>query len=272
MMSRPDAANSVASAVMAMVGEGLTRARRSARKAMISLSRELPTDPNARAGRCEDAAVREVLIDPGTLNWRFLPRSPILMRCSRRSMLRQPARMPDNMPSLPELIRRTATDDRAAFAALYAQVSPKLFGVALRICGRREVAEEVLQESFVTIWTRAKDYNPVRGSVLTWLVTIVRHCAIDQLRRQQSRPEGHAAPEELLQSFAAAGRTDSAAELRSLQRCLDELEPQPRHIVLLAYLYGLTREEIAGRLAMPVGTVKSSIWRSLDRLQRCLDP
>jgi RNA polymerase sigma-70 factor (ECF subfamily) len=100
----------------------------------------------------------------------------------------------------------------------------------------------------------------------------VRHCAIDQLRRQQSRPEGHAAPEELLQSFAATGRSDSGAELRALQRCLDEIDPQPRQIVLLAYLYGLTRDEIATRLAIPIGTVKSLIWRSLDRLQRCLDP
>jgi RNA polymerase sigma-70 factor (ECF subfamily) len=187
-------------------------------------------------------------------------------------MLRLSARVLDKTPHLHELIRRSAVGDRAAFTALYTQTSAKLFGVALRICGCRELAEEVLQESFVTIWTRAKDYNPVRGSVPTWLATIVRHCAIDQLRRQQSRPEGHAAPEELLQSFAATGRSDSGAELRALQRCLDEIDPQPRQIVLLAYLYGLTRDEIATRLAMPIGTVKSLIWRSLDRLQRCLDP
>ena len=60
------------------------------------------------------------------------------------------------------------------------------------------------------------------------------------------------------------------AEMRALQRCLDELDPQPRQAVLLAYLYGLTRDEIAARLAVPVGTVKSSLWRSLERLQRCL--
>src|ERR1700722_12261481 len=172
--------------------------------------------------------------------------------------------------TLPDLMRRTAAGDKSAFADLYQASSAKLFGVALRICGRREIAEEVLQEAFVAIWGRAKDYDPVRGSVMTWLVTIVRHCAIDQLRHQQSRPEGHSAPEEVLSSFVASGRTDISAELRSLQRCLDELDPQPRQAVLLAYLYGLTRDEIAARLKVPVGTVKSSLWRSLERLQRCL--
>jgi len=171
---------------------------------------------------------------------------------------------------LPELMRRTARGDKQAFANLYQATSAKLFGVALRISGRREIAEEVLQEAFVAVWGRAKDYDPVRGSVMTWLVTIVRHCAIDQLRHQQSRPEGHSAPEEILTSYVATGRADISAELRALQRCLEELDAQPRKAVLLAYLYGLTRDEIAARLRVPVGTVKSSLWRSLERLQRCL--
>jgi RNA polymerase sigma factor (sigma-70 family) len=179
-------------------------------------------------------------------------------------------RVPDPNLKLPELMRRTAGGDKIAYAELYRASSAKLFGVALRICGRREIAEEVLQEAFVAVWGRAKDYDPVRGSVMTWLVTIVRHCAIDQLRHQQSRPEGHSAPEELLSSFVATGRSDVRAELRALQRCLDELDPQPRQAVLLAYLYGLTRDEIAAKLKVPVGTVKSSLWRSLERLQRCL--
>jgi RNA polymerase sigma-70 factor (ECF subfamily) len=180
-------------------------------------------------------------------------------------------RVPDKT-SLEILIRRAAAGDKSAFAVLYQETSAKLFGVALRISGRRDIVEEVWQESFVAVWARAKDYDPVRGSAMAWLATITRHCAIDQLRHRQSRPEGHVAPEELLQNFAAASRSDSGAELRALQRCLDELAPQPRRAVLLAYLYGLTRDEIAARLKQPVGTVKSWLWRSLERLQRCLDP
>ena len=178
--------------------------------------------------------------------------------------------MPDLNSKLPELMRRTAQGDKSAFGELYRATSAKLFGIALRISGKREIAEEVLQEAFVAVWGRAKDYDPVRGSVMTWLVTIVRHSAIDQLRHQQSRPEGHSAPEEILTSFVASGRTDISVELRALQRCLDELDAQPRRAVLLAYLYGLTRDEIAAQLKVPVGTVKSSLWRSLERLQRCL--
>ena len=178
--------------------------------------------------------------------------------------------MADLNSNLPELMRRAAQGDKHAFANLYQATSAKLFGVALRISGRREIAEEVLQEAFVAIWGRAKDYDPVRGSVMTWLVTIVRHCAIDQLRHSQSRPEGHGAPEDILNTFVSTGRTDISVELRALQRCLDELDPKPRHAVLLAYLYGMTRDEIAARLKLPVGTVKSSLWRSLERLQRCL--
>jgi len=180
------------------------------------------------------------------------------------------ARVADLNSKLPELMRRTAKGDKHAFANLYQATSAKLFGVAFRISGRREIAEEVLQEAFVAIWGRAKDYDPVRGSVMTWLVTIVRHCAIDQLRHSQSRPEGHSAPEDILSTFVSTGRTDISVELRALQRCLDELDPKPRQAVLLAYLYGMTRDEIAARLRVPVGTVKSSLWRSLERLQRCL--
>jgi RNA polymerase sigma-70 factor, ECF subfamily len=172
---------------------------------------------------------------------------------------------------LQQLLRGIARRDRTAFSALYAQSSAQLFGIALRIMGQREPAEEVLQESFVAVWERAGDYDPARGSAMGWLVTIVRHCAIDQLRRSGARPESRRAPEEALLTFIAPGTADSGAELRSLQRCLDELDEDPRRAVLLAYCYGLTREELAARLAVPVGTVKSWLRRSLERLKRCLD-
>lgn len=172
---------------------------------------------------------------------------------------------------LEQLLRRTARRDRAAFAALYAQTAAKLFGIALRIMGQREQAEEVLQESFVAVWQRAGDFDPARGSAMGWLVTIVRHCAIDQLRRGSARPESRSAPEEALLALVSPDSTDSRAELGALQRCLDELDEAPRRAVLLAYCYGLTREELAARLAVPVGTVKSWLRRSLERLKRCLD-
>jgi RNA polymerase sigma-70 factor, ECF subfamily len=172
---------------------------------------------------------------------------------------------------LQQLIHDTARRDRTAFAALYASTAAKLFGVALRILRRRELAEEALQESFVAIWQRAGGYDPARGSAMGWLVTIVRHCAIDQLRRGTARPDSRRAPDEALLALAAPGGADSRAELRALQRCLDELDEMPRRALLLAYCYGLTREELAARLGVPVGTVKSWLRRSLERLQKCLE-
>ena len=154
---------------------------------------------------------------------------------------------------------------------LYAQTSAKLFGVAVRIVGQREEAEEVLQESFVAVWQRAGDYDAARGSATGWLTTIVRHCAIDHVRRRAGRPESRSAPEESLLKFAAGGSTDRGAQLGALQRCLGELDEQPRRAVLLAYVYGFTREEIATGCAVPVGTIKSWIRRSIERLKRCLD-
>jgi RNA polymerase sigma-70 factor, ECF subfamily len=183
----------------------------------------------------------------------------------------EPGSRPDTPLRLQQLLDGTARRDQAAFATLYALTAAKLFGVALRIMRQREPAEEVLQESFVAVWERARDYDPARGSAMGWLVTIVRHCAIDQLRRRRARPESRSAPEEAVLDLAAPDSADTNAELRGLQRCLDELEEGPRRAVLLAYCYGLTREELAARLTVPVGTVKSWLRRSLERLKRCLD-
>jgi RNA polymerase sigma-70 factor (ECF subfamily) len=174
---------------------------------------------------------------------------------------------------LQELIRGTARRDKAAFARLYAQTAPQLFGIALRIVRRREIAEEILQEAFVAAWERAADFDPQRGSAMSWLVSIVRHGAIDQLRRQAARPGRISVtdPEELLARIAGPDRADRGAEMRGLQRCLDELDDMPRRSVLLAYVYGLTRDELAEQLAVPVGTIKSWVRRSLERLKRCLE-
>ena len=172
---------------------------------------------------------------------------------------------------LQQLIHQTSQGDKRAFATLYTQTAAKLFGVAVRIATRREEAEEVLQEAFVAIWQRAGDFDATRGSAMGWLTTIVRHCAIDHVRRRAARPESRGASEELLRSFAAGESTDRGAVLGTLQRCLAELEEKPRRAVLLAYLYGYSREEIAADGAVPIGTVKSWIRRSLERLRRCLD-
>ena len=179
----------------------------------------------------------------------------------------------DTAPNLLDLLRRTARRDHGAFKELYVQTSSQLFGVALRILRQRELAEDVLQESFVSIWERAPDYDPVRGAPMSWLATIVRHRAIDAVRRLGARPEGASVGEEAL-AFLVAGAdsgADRRAVLADLGRCLDQLEDRPRSAVVYAYAYGLTHEELAERFKAPLGTVKSWIRRSLERLKTCLD-
>jgi RNA polymerase sigma-70 factor (ECF subfamily) len=173
---------------------------------------------------------------------------------------------------LQELMRGVVRREPAAFAALYDRTAPQLFGIALRILRQREEAEDVLQEAFVAIWERAASFDPARGSVMTWLVTVLRHRAIDRRRRRAHLEDRLGSEEDLLALTAAAtDESDRGASLAALQKCLGELEERPRQAVLLAYAYGYTHEELAKCLTTPIGTVKSWVRRSLERLKRCLD-
>lgn len=176
-------------------------------------------------------------------------------------------------PRLDLLISACAGGDRAALAQLYDATSPQLFALALRMVKRRDLAEELVQDTYLAAWRHAGSFDPARGSALAWLAAILRHRAIDLLRRR-----GREAP---LDADAAAALPDpepgpleaaSVSEAaRALARCLEELEPGPRRSLLLAYYEGLTYEQTAARLATPVGTVKSWIRRSLTRLKSCLE-
>jgi RNA polymerase sigma-70 factor, ECF subfamily len=173
---------------------------------------------------------------------------------------------------LQELMRGVVRRDRAAFAALYDRTAPQLFGIAMRILRQREEAEDVLQETFVAVWDRAASFDPGRGSVMTWLVTVLRHRAIDRRRRRAHLEDRVGSEADLLALTAApSDESDRGASLAALQKCLGELEERPRQAVLLAYAYGYTHEELATRLTTPIGTVKSWVRRSLERLKRCLD-
>lgn len=164
--------------------------------------------------------------------------------------------------------------DTEAFSGLYRLTSPQLFGLAIRILRRRDWAEEAVQECFVTIWRRAKDYRPDLGPALPWITVILRNKCLDRLRREK--------PLQPLDESAAAERPDegpsplegalAADDARRLKGCVDELEDDQRKSILLAYYEGLTHEQLAARLAAPLGTVKSWIRRGLQRLKRCLEP
>lgn len=181
--------------------------------------------------------------------------------------------MPDTAAgtSLPdELIVRVAGGDRNAFRALYGATCRKLFALALRIMQDRAAAEDILQEAFVDIWRQAAAFDPDRGSVMPWLTVIVRNRAIDALRRDGRNPAARNPIDlDALAPLAAPGATDST-DLIALARCLDQLEPDAQRMILMAYLEGRSREELAAHFDRPVNTVKTWLRRGLQSLRACL--
>jgi len=179
--------------------------------------------------------------------------------------------MPVSRQDLVEALARTARGDLAAFKVVYAATSVKLYGIIVRILGRPDLADEVLQEVYVRVWQRAGDFNPAASSPITWLATIARNRALDEARRNTMRSLDDSP--ELLQVPSdddPSANQEENEQLRRLYACLEKLEPERKEIVLLAYEHGMTREEIANRLQRPVATVKTWLRRSLAQLKDCL--
>ena len=179
-----------------------------------------------------------------------------------------------NSAILAELLLATAGGDRDAFRQLYGAVSAKLFGVALRILQRRELAEEVLQEVFVRIWAHAAEYQSALGSPMTWMIAIARNQALDIRRRGRDRVPGDEG--ELLEHVPAPTPNPldwalASSEARALERCLRELSEAQRDCIVKAYVEGYTQQELASQMERPLGTIKSWIRRGLLQLKDCLE-
>lgn len=173
---------------------------------------------------------------------------------------------------LRQLLAQCSLGNRRAFETLYRSVSPRLHGVALRFMGRPDLAEEVLQESFVRIWHNASRYEAHLSAPLTWMINITRNQAIDQLRKHRDRPLGDFEEQILVdESPSAHDQLNSAREANALSRCLDSLESMQRQSITVAYFQGLSCAELADHLAAPLGSVKSWIRRGMERLRRCLE-
>ena len=162
--------------------------------------------------------------------------------------------------------------DRHALRQLYDQTATKLFGLALRITNRRDWAEDVVQESFVSIWHHAGDYRPHLAAPMTWMTAIVRNRSLDIVRRTRETPD---IDEELTAALADEGATparaaEARAEAHSIQDCLGELDAEQRQSLALAFFHGLTHTELAAHLRRPLGTVKTHVRRGLLKLRDCL--
>ncbi len=168
-------------------------------------------------------------------------------------------------------LQSCARGDRYALRAIYERERRWLMAVALRLVGRRELAEEVLNDAFLQIWNKAGTYNPHLGTARGWIYTVVRHRAINVLRSAQNAPDRvdeHF--DELLDAHAAWHVEDRSAEHHALFQCMERLDKTTRQCILLGYLDGYSHEEVAAKLGSPLGTVKSWIRRGLLALKACL--
>lgn len=173
---------------------------------------------------------------------------------------------------LADLLARVARQDKAAFGDLYKATSAKLYGVILRISRRPAVAQELLQEVYIRIWQRAGDFDRRRASPITWLATIARNRALDEVRLKaavsvEDAPEALDVPDP---GRSPAEWAELADETRRLEDCLAGLETDKRDIIRLAYAAGLSREELSERYGRPVATIKTWLHRGLKQLKDCL--
>ena len=173
---------------------------------------------------------------------------------------------------LRQLLAQCSLGNRQAFETLYRSVSPRLHGIALRFMGRQDLAEDVLQESFVRIWFNASRYEAHLSAPLTWMINITRNLAIDQLRKHREQPLADGQQDAMAdESPSAHELLDSERKAHALNRCLDSLEGMQRQSITVAYFQGLSCSELADHLAAPLGSVKSWIRRGMERLRRCLE-
>ncbi|TVV73492.1 sigma-70 family RNA polymerase sigma factor [Sphingomonas solaris] len=166
------------------------------------------------------------------------------------------------------LLAAVGEGDRAAFSALYARTSAKLYGTILRILPEGGQADDALQDVYARIWHIAGSYDAARGRPITWLAAIARNRAIDVLRKGRGGARMVTLDPDALAAIPDE-QVDPAVHA-ALVQCLDTLDPLHRECILLAYLHGASREELAVRYDRPTGTIKSWLSRGLLALRGCL--
>ena len=169
-------------------------------------------------------------------------------------------------------LESVAGGNRAALREVYDMTSAKLLGVILRITRDRDHAEDVLQDVYVKVWRRAARFDASRASPITWLCTIARNSAIDALRRSGKHGEaaGDSLPEVEDEAPLAEDMLCDAEDHDRLVRCLEALGQDQRRSIRMSFYDGLTHSQLADRMSVPLGTLKSWIRRGLSSLKGCL--
>jgi RNA polymerase sigma-70 factor (ECF subfamily) len=173
-----------------------------------------------------------------------------------------------------DLMQLVQRQDPRAFEVVYERHAGAAFSLAYRMVGRGNVAEDVVQEAFLSLWRSGARYERARGSVRTWVLGIVHHRAIDQLRRASVHSKRRASDEGIEERFESGERTDNEVarrqEAAAVRSAIDSLPAEQSHVIELAYFGGFTHTEIAEILGAPVGTVKGRMRLGLEKLRNSL--
>ncbi len=168
-----------------------------------------------------------------------------------------------------ELIQRTSAGDRAAYEKLYRRYARSVFGLALRRLGDRGRAEDAVQETFASIWRSAGTYRPDRGPGGPWLYGVARNAIIDRSRARAEPPAE--TPDEASLEASPEERAEQAWTSWRVHRALEALPEREREVVALAYWSDLSQSEVARKLDIPLGTVKTRTRSALQHLATILD-
>lgn len=200
------------------------------------------------------------------------------MKFSPRNALRQPGPVQNQITDL-ELLIQVQEHSRRALDMLYERYAGKALGLAYKILRDRDLAEQVVVDAFWRVWQRADQFQMGRGSFASWFYGIVRHLAIDELRRRDARPTP-SEDQELEVAFASdvtrehdvTEQVAHSLEADTVQNALAALPPSQRQVIQLAYFEGMTRKEISQLLGQPLGTVHTRARLGLDKLRVILAP
>jgi RNA polymerase sigma-70 factor, ECF subfamily len=173
-----------------------------------------------------------------------------------------------------ELMRRVYEGDARAFEVVFDRHAGPAFSLAYRMCGRRALAEEIVQEAFMSLWRSTARYDRTRGSVRSWVLRVVHNRAIDTFRRELSSARHHVLDDGITDALPSRERTEDEVERRSdarlVRRALDGLPPDQRQVIELAYFGGFSQAQIAEALGLPAGTVKGRMRLALSKLRIAL--
>jgi RNA polymerase sigma-70 factor, ECF subfamily len=169
-----------------------------------------------------------------------------------------------------ELAERVARGDERAFMALYDRHAGQVYGLTLRILHDPMLAEEATQDTFLKVWSRARQYLAERGPLLIWLLTIARHTALDRVRMEARRPSlsDGTDPEDGWPEIPDSGTFSDEYRWRSMYFAVQSLLPDHRRVIELAYYQGMSQSEIAETLGWPLGTVKTRLRSAMEQLRQ----